>query len=582
MEHSDYKEPLLSNQYQENEQLPSINIELNTLSSTNSPTTTFEIKKTLADQTTEIYATADERGAAPVSLNKFTISREDDIKKSFRWIPSYVDILEWWAVNGLQFALTTIWILVNIALGVEAASRYWNKPNFYITVARAFGQLLNFNCALILVPVLRNVLTLLRKTFLHDFLPWDSNLTFHRYIAFWIAICVAIHGIAHYLNIHEKSIEPDSNNVFHSEWYYSWNNVYVITGNLLIFVILFMFSPAQRVIKRSHFNLFYLTHHLFIVFYALLLIHGKNFWKWFLAPAVIYMIERIIREYRGHKKIRVLDVKSHPSDVLEVHFSKQKSFKFSAGQYLFLSCPLISSYEWHPFTITAAPQDDYLSCHIRCVGPWTKGLRNVLSPNSDGSETAIDSIVGADGKRLLRVDGPYGSATEDVFKFQTVMLIGAGIGVTPFASILKSVRNILKSRDEQKLKKVYFFWICREYKAFEWFKDLLKEMEITSKEHGNFLEINIFLTGTMSVEQIRKIVNSNTGRDYITDFETLTNFGRPKWDAIFSTIANSHTKQEIGVFYCGPPELAKKIRQQAVDSTQKEKVARFLFHKENF
>lgn len=29
----------------------------------------------------------------------------------------------------------------------------------------------------------------------------------------------------------------------------------------------------------------------------------------------------------------------------------------------------------HPFTITSAPSDDYLSVHIRTLGDWTKALR---------------------------------------------------------------------------------------------------------------------------------------------------------------------------------------------------------------
>lgn len=39
----------------------------------------------------------------------------------------------------------------------------------------------------------------------------------------------------------------------------------------------------------------------------------------------------------------------------------------------------------------------------------------------------------------MAIDGPFGTASEDVFGYEVVMLVGAGIGVTPFASVLKSV-----------------------------------------------------------------------------------------------------------------------------------------------
>ena len=32
------------------------------------------------------------------------------------------------------------------------------------------------------------------------------------------------------------------------------------------------------------------------------------------------------------------------------------------------------------------------------------------------------------------VDGPFGSASEDFLNYEAVLLVGAGIGVTPFAS----------------------------------------------------------------------------------------------------------------------------------------------------
>lgn len=40
----------------------------------------------------------------------------------------------------------------------------------------------------------------------------------------------------------------------------------------------------------------------------------------------------------------------------------------------------------------------------------------------------------------LRVDGPFGAPAEDVFKSEVAVLIGTGIGVTPWASVLKEIR----------------------------------------------------------------------------------------------------------------------------------------------
>ncbi len=39
------------------------------------------------------------------------------------------------------------------------------------------------------------------------------------------------------------------------------------------------------------------------------------------------------------------------------------------------------------------------------------------------------------------VDGPYGAPSSHIFRAEHAVLIAAGIGVTPFASILKSIMN---------------------------------------------------------------------------------------------------------------------------------------------
>lgn len=53
-------------------------------------------------------------------------------------------------------------------------------------------------------------------------------------------------------------------------------------------------------------------------------------------------------------------------------------------------------------------------------------------------------------------------------------MIGAGIGVTPFISILKDI----KYKWDRKafgfdVKRAYFFWMVNDQESFSWFSDLL-------------------------------------------------------------------------------------------------------------
>ena len=62
----------------------------------------------------------------------------------------------------------------------------------------------------------------------------------------------------------------------------------------------------------------------------------------------------------------------------------------------------------------------------------------------------------------VMIDGPFGSASEDFQKYEVAVLVGAGIGVTPFASILKSIwyRVNYPTGKRSKLRKVHFFWVA--------------------------------------------------------------------------------------------------------------------------
>ena len=39
----------------------------------------------------------------------------------------------------------------------------------------------------------------------------------------------------------------------------------------------------------------------------------------------------------------------------------------------------------------------------------------------------------------IAVDGPFGTATEDILSYEVDIFVAAGIGVTPFASVLKHI-----------------------------------------------------------------------------------------------------------------------------------------------
>lgn len=76
------------------------------------------------------------------------------------------------------------------------------------------------------------------------------------------------------------------------------------------------------------------------------------------------------------------------------------------------------------------------------------------------------------------IDGPYCGAWEEIFEYKIAVLIGAGTGIMPFASILKSIWYRMNYPHQKSfLGKIYFFWVCRDIGAFDWFMSLLRAIE---------------------------------------------------------------------------------------------------------
>ena len=111
-------------------------------------------------------------------------------------------------------------------------------------------------------------------------------------------------------------------------------------------------------------------------------------WLYVIVPILIYLSERLIRLLRGLRPRRIAYYTLHPSNVLEIAIENSKSNKinYETGQYIYLKVKSLSLFEWHPFTITSAPDDENLTVHIRAEGDWTKKLMEMIQKKDDTSK----------------------------------------------------------------------------------------------------------------------------------------------------------------------------------------------------
>ncbi|CAG8568609.1 3572_t:CDS:2 [Dentiscutata heterogama] len=526
----------------------------------------------------------------------------------------YEQFQSWLINDGAKKLFFGVWIFLHILVFFMAFLNYlFNddlenaRQTFGLTyvIARSSALVLHIDVAMILFPVCRNLITLLRATPLNGIIPFDNHLEFHQIIGWSILFFTIVHVVSHWINFYELS--KASNGGIGMWFQLNFASGPGATGYVMLICLIIMVVTAMESKRRRHFNRFWYLHHLFIPFFGAWSFHGAFcmikpdrppycndiavFWKYWIASGVIYIGERILREIRARQKTFISKVIMHPSRVVEVQIKKE-NIVTKAGQYIFLCCPEVSPWEWHPFTLTSAPEEDYISVHIRVVGDFTEALakklgcdfeeENFSKKNRDCIKSQIEGIdISALKKNLPRimVDGPFGSASEDVFKFEIAVLVGAGIGVTPFASVLKSIKSTTQQNLPCFEKHISFGFAVT---SLEWFHSLL--LAIEEQDIKQFIEIRTYLTGRLRDSEVRNIYTNDGGlKDTVTGLRSPTHYGRPVWDKIFSEMRDQYPATDIGVFFCGPKPIGKQLQEKCnLWSQGFEDGTRFFYGKENF
>ncbi|NXT94227.1 DUOX2 oxidase, partial [Anhinga rufa] len=469
-----------------------------------------------------------------------------------------------------------------------------------IIVSRGSAACISFMYSYILLTMCRNLITILRETFLNHYIPFDAAVDFHRWVAMAALIFSVLHTAGHVVNVYIFSVMPLSvlsclfSSVFMDDGsqlpqkYYWWffQTIPGMTGVLLLVILAVMYVFATHHFRRVSFQGFWITHHLYVLLYVLVIIHGSyaliqqpRFHIYFIIPALIYSADKLLSLSRKKVEISVVKAELLPSGVTHLRFQRPQDFDYKSGQWVRIACVALGTTEYHPFTLTSAPHEDTLSLHIRAVGPWTTRLRELYSPESL-------ALIGKLPK--LYLDGPFGEGHQEWNKFEVSVLVGGGIGVTPFASILKDL--VFKSSISSKLlcKKIYFIWVTRTQRQFEWMADIIREVE--EADRNDLVSVHIYITQLAEKFDLRttmlyicerhfqKVLN----KSLFTGLRSITHFGRPPFVPFFNSLQEVHPEvQKIGVFSCGPPGMTKSV-EKACQQLNKKDQTYFAHHYENF
>uniref|UniRef100_A0A8C1QW17 NAD(P)H oxidase (H2O2-forming) n=1 Tax=Cyprinus carpio TaxID=7962 RepID=A0A8C1QW17_CYPCA len=469
-----------------------------------------------------------------------------------------------------------------------------------VLVSRGSAAAISFLFPYMLLTVCRNLITMCRETFLNRYIPFDAAIDLHRHMAMTAVVLSVVHSLGHVVNVYVFCISDlsilaclfprvfsNNGSELPMKWtFWFFKTVPGLTGVLLLLIFAFMYVFASHYFRHISFRGFWITHHLYVLVYVLTVIHGSyallqepRFHIYLIPPGLLFLLDKLISLNRKKVEIPVVKAELLPSDVTYLEFKRPQGFVYRSGQWVRIACLALGTDEYHPFTLTSAPHEETLSLHIRAVGPWTSKLREAYTP---------ENLQELGGYPKLYLDGPFGEGHQEWTDYEVSVLVGAGIGVTPFASILKDL--VFKSSVKFKFhcKKVYFIWVTRTQRQFEWVSDIIREVEDIDAQE--LVSVHIYITQLAEKFDLRTTMlyvcerhfQKVWNRSLFTGLRSVTHFGRPPFLAFLSSLQEVHPEVEkIGVFSCGPPGLTKNV-EKACQQMNKRDQTHFVHHYENF
>jgi len=160
----------------------------------------------------------------------------------------------------------------------------------------------------------------------------------------------------------------------------------------------------------------------------------------------VRIVDVVIRPGAGHNA---------PGSLINLKLSKPPYlWCFRGGMYGFLCMPEYSKFQFHPFTICSGKDDDTVDFIINSCGDWTCAL----------AEKCLAAHKGEGELPLMALDGPYLAPTATALNHQILVAVGAGVGITPFLSLMSTIIAVLGDEMTRKtlpLEEAHFFWMTR-------------------------------------------------------------------------------------------------------------------------
>lgn len=397
-----------------------------------------------------------------------------------RKLPFGRRITSWWSVNGPEAAFLTFVSALILAFSLWQGLIYATNGQARaalgggVVAAKFSAGALYPTFFFLILSMSRWFATFCRKSYLVSrFINWDLSQSFHIRMSCVALVFSLTHAIAHMTGtfVYGSSANRQENlqRYLGASYVRRSYSDYIATrpgwtGLTAIGSFILIGLTSIPWFRKNHYEAFQLAHTLMYLMFAMLAMHGTAkllqapmMGYWLVFPVICVLLERIRRLYLtffSHHSAR-LEALDDGTVVITAEKPEGQKWRARAGQYILLQVPTVSRFQWHPFTISACI-GNRLQIHIKADGNWTDRLHKVAGAAKDGQDDDFAMIK-------VGIDGPFGAPAQRFYTFDKTIVVGSGIGVTPFSACLTDLEEKYKAKgDPWKLTRTRSFGRSRK------------------------------------------------------------------------------------------------------------------------
>ncbi len=327
---------------------------------------------------------------------------------------------------------------------------WWNRSSVLIagdqpgSMILALGRLAGLLAEFF---ILVQLILISRAPFIEKAYGFDKLNDLHRKIGYILGATIISHPlliVVAYAKMSNQALSAELMQVFQME-----DVSKAVVGIMIMIALCILAIPYFR--KMMRYGRWHAVHLLMYIAIGLAFGHQVNegvvsygvaFYYWYLLNFAVFgavLLYRFLRPFILYARHRfyVDKIEQETPDVFSVYIrgENMNQFSFEPGQYINVSFLAKGMWEPHPFSLSSAPNSEYIRLSIKSSGDFTSGIRNLLP-----------------GTKVI-IEGPLGRFTESASSRDKYLFLAGGIGITPIRSMMESL--------SKKGKDIALLYACR-------------------------------------------------------------------------------------------------------------------------